>query len=729
MSRFSAKITGCLGRRALLRKSVGVGIASTIGVRNTRIATAAEGDELWRFKAGSLIVSSPTVVDNTVYFGTNGSDVYAVDAETGEEQWQFEAGRYINATPTVVDEVLYISSNDQHIYALDRTNGEELWRFDTGDVIRSSPTVADGTVFVGNGDFGEEDTTGAGLYAVDAISGEQQWQFETNARISSSPVVKDGIVLFGSYDGNVYALDSETGEQRWASETGGGRSSPTVTDETVYIGGWQDGNVYAFDVDSGDLRWEFETDDIVSSSPTVATGSVFVGSADNNVYAIDADSGEPEWVFETGSTVASSPTIVGERVFIGSGDGNVYALDSTEGSELWRFETNDEVSSSPIVVDGVLYIGSREGRDEGTIYALEAGIDGSSEGSRAHDGSLNHHETWRHAGQDINIDAFSEGDNGATNPVAAIFRRASEDTGLVGTILAAGIASGGYLTYKWRQSSKESDEKATETTGSVANPSHAGPGSGDVGISSYSEFDFRETVRKESQYRIDTAVIGDDHQSVWVLKYDPQDDETVDKANLEELLGRIEPWTKFDDHPHLISVYGYGTEPLPWVAVEPADYPTLIETAADYSLSQRIGFLIETCEAVHHVSRYGFNYDVLVPESLLIAPENMLKLRGVLDYINPTENSAYEPPGEIQGQTTESALVYRLGAIGYELLSGHPPDDAGSSVVLPSERNPELSEGIDRILLKSIATDPDERYETVLHLRDNLSAVVTELDI
>ena len=720
MSRFSAKITGCLGRRALLRKSVGVGIASTIGVRSTRIATAAEGDELWRFKAGSLIVSSPTVVDNTVYFGTNGSDVYAVDAETGEEQWQFEAGRYINATPTVVDEVLYISSNDQHIYALDRTNGEELWRFDTGDVIRSSPTVADGTVFVGNGDSGEEDTTGAGLYAVDAISGEQQWQFETNARISSSPVVKDGIVLFGSYDGNVYALDSKTGEQRWASETGGGRSSPTVTDETVYIGGWQDGNVYAFDVDTGDLRWEFETDDIVSSSPTVAAGSVFVGSSDNNVYAIDADSGEPEWVFETGSTVASSPTIVGERVFIGSGDGNVYALDSTEGTELWRFGTNDEVSSSPIVVDGVVYIGSREGRDEGTIYALEAGIDGSSEGSRAHDGSLNHHETWRHAGQDINIDAFSGGDNGGTNPVAAIFRRASEDTGLVGTILAAGIASGGYLTYKWRQSSRENEEKATETRGSVANRSHAGPGNSDVRISSYDEFDFTETVREGSQYQIEAAVTRGDHQSAWVITYNSQDSETIEATNLEEFNDRIEPWTKFEDHPHLISVYGYGTEPLPWIATEPADCPTLVETATDYSISQRIAFVEEACEAVHHVSRYGFNYDVLAPESLLVTPEDTLKLRGVLDYITPTEKTPYEPPAKKQGQTAESAAVYRLGAIGYEILSGQPLDDAGSSVTPASERNPKLPKKLNRTLLMALAADPDDRHETVLHLRDEL---------
>ena len=106
----------------------------------------------------------------------------------------------------------------------------------------------------------------------------------------------------------------------------------------------------------GDVVWEFETGDDVDSSPTVADGTVFVGSADNNVYALDARDGTERWTYETGSGVRSSPTVVNGTVFVGSG---------------------------PV--------------ESGAVYALDAGVEGLSEGSRVMLGTLGHHGDWRYA--------------------------------------------------------------------------------------------------------------------------------------------------------------------------------------------------------------------------------------------------------------------------------------------------------------------------------------------
>ena len=109
---------------------------------------------------------------------------------------------------------------------------------------------------------------------------------------------------------------------------------------------------------------------------------------------VAADPGDQQWRFETDGGVGSSPTVVDGTVFVGSSDNispaHVYALDAADGTEQWRFETDDRVWSSPTVVDGTVFVGSLD--DD--VYALDAGVEGSSEDSRVNLGTLGHHDGW-----------------------------------------------------------------------------------------------------------------------------------------------------------------------------------------------------------------------------------------------------------------------------------------------------------------------------------------------
>ena len=126
-------------------------------------------------------------MDGTVFVGSGGgspddTNLYAVDAETGTEQWAFETGRHVMSSPTVVDGTVFVGSNDNNLYAVDTETGTEQWAFQTGDRVMSSPRVVDGTVFVGS-----EDNN---LYAVDAgVTGSIEG-FEEPVR-KTSP---DGVV-------------------------------------------------------------------------------------------------------------------------------------------------------------------------------------------------------------------------------------------------------------------------------------------------------------------------------------------------------------------------------------------------------------------------------------------------------------------------------------------------------------------------------------------------------
>jgi len=348
------------------------------------------GDELWNFELDDRVESSPTIVDETVYFGDWDGYLRAVGSTTGEEKWNFSAESRFQSSPSVVNDTVYIGNFDGSVYAVDAESGEEEWSYETGDTVDSSPVATEEMVYVGSDD--------GHLYAIDADSGEKVWSFETDDDIEASPVVTGSLVYIQSTDGTLYALSLSDGEEEWTRSTElNMRSSPTAANGTLFYN--DGGAITAVDAATGELRWEFATDTQPTSAdrhtPTVAYGTVYqYDRTTGKVIAIDADDGTTEWstdVFGYSGSRMVSPTVADETVFIGGGE--ITALDATDGTIEWTFEPEFNVESSPTVVDGALYVGSgASATAQGTVYAIDTGVDGSSEDSRVLHRTLGHHD-------------------------------------------------------------------------------------------------------------------------------------------------------------------------------------------------------------------------------------------------------------------------------------------------------------------------------------------------
>ena len=130
------------------------------------------------------------------------------------------------SSPAVVDGTVYVGSIDEHVYAIDASNGIDRWSFQTDGLVYSSPAVVDGTVYIGSDD--------GTVYALEAAFGTERWSFQTDGDVKSSPAVVDGIVYVGNSDGHVYALDTADGTERWSFQTDGSVSSLVVKDGRVY---------------------------------------------------------------------------------------------------------------------------------------------------------------------------------------------------------------------------------------------------------------------------------------------------------------------------------------------------------------------------------------------------------------------------------------------------------------------------------------------------------------
>ena len=136
--------------------------------------------------------------------------------------WNFATKGAVISSPSVVDGIVYFGSQDKNIYAVGAWSGSLIWKFPTQGAIESSPAVADGKVYTG-GDDGY-------VYCLDAYTGALVWKTFVNGNqeftfgsvvLKSSPAVSGGKVYIGSLDGNMYALDANNGNIVWKTQTNG----------------------------------------------------------------------------------------------------------------------------------------------------------------------------------------------------------------------------------------------------------------------------------------------------------------------------------------------------------------------------------------------------------------------------------------------------------------------------------------------------------------------------
>lgn len=385
--------------------------------------TGNSGDLIWSLEFDEIVDhKSPTVVDGVAYIA-NLYTIYAVDISTGDIIWETELENPIYDSPAVVNDVLYIGDQNRLVYALDITDGTILWTRDeeqSFSLSRALTTVFGDVIYMSTGS--DNNLNNGWLRALDAATGEMLWEYETvNSARENSPTVTNEIVYIGDAYGNLYALDSTNGEELWVFESGHNwvKSSATIHDGIVYTVISQvlpddgtfdvamyDAYIYALDAETGDEIWtepivEHAAQEGATSSPTVYNGRLYVGIY-HTLFSINIETADIEWEFETGSFISSSPTVAEDVVYTGSHDYSIYAVDTETGSEIWSLETPYQVRSSPVVVDGVVYIGADQfdagepdviGSDttRGYLYAIEAGVLGSSQDSRIQLGTINHH--------------------------------------------------------------------------------------------------------------------------------------------------------------------------------------------------------------------------------------------------------------------------------------------------------------------------------------------------
>ncbi len=265
--------------------------ASTGAAEKLRSVTAPEG---YNF------LSSPTVSDDMIYV-TGGKYLLAFDS-TGRYQWNVTTKDVVHGSPAVYNGKVFFGSDDSKVYKVDAASGEVLANTSFGSGNHSAILVHDGRIFFQADGY----CSGGGSPITAQVSGD----LSPCSKLYAVDIGKMGTA--GQEDSIVIGSSSSL-------------SSPAVgLDGTIYVG--SDEGLKAVEPHSSGFKWSYGDEDIGSSPAVGSDGTIYVGSQDtNDTYALNPD-GTLKWKYKTGDQVFSSPAVAGGITFVGSFDGKVYAF-------------------------------------------------------------------------------------------------------------------------------------------------------------------------------------------------------------------------------------------------------------------------------------------------------------------------------------------------------------------------------------------------------------------
>ncbi|GFG73750.1 Stk1 family PASTA domain-containing Ser/Thr kinase [Mycobacterium botniense] len=210
------------------------------------------------------------------------------------------------------------------------------------------------------------------------------------------------------------------------------------------------------------------------------------------------------------------------------------------------------------------------------------------------------------------------------------------------------------------------------------------------------------------------------------------------------------------NHPAIVAVYDTGeaqTEagPLPYIVMEYVDGVTLrdiVNTEGPLPPRRAIEVIADACQALNFSHRNGIIHRDVKPANIMITKDNAVKVmdfgiaRAIADSGNSVTQTAavigtaqYLSPEQARGDTVDARSdVYSLGCVLYEILTGEPPFVGDSPVAVayqhvredpipPSQRHEGISPDLDAVVLKALAKNPENRYQTAAEMRADLIRV------
>src|SRR3954453_16527522 len=208
------------------------------------------------------------------------------------------------------------------------------------------------------------------------------------------------------------------------------------------------------------------------------------------------------------------------------------------------------------------------------------------------------------------------------------------------------------------------------------------------------------------------------------------------------------------NHPSIVAVYDSGDDAeaggasTPYIVMEYVQGRTLREVLEleEHLLSaSALELTAQICAALDQAHRAGIGHRDVKPGNVMLTPAGEVKVMdfGIARAVTGTAatmtqtaavigTAHYLSPEQARGEHVDARSdVYSTGCLLYELLTGGPPFSGDSAVAVayqhvreepvpPSRVEPDVTPAIDAIVLKAMAKNPANRYQTAGEMRADI---------
>ncbi|MGH3022385.1 MAG: Stk1 family PASTA domain-containing Ser/Thr kinase [Gaiellaceae bacterium] len=215
-------------------------------------------------------------------------------------------------------------------------------------------------------------------------------------------------------------------------------------------------------------------------------------------------------------------------------------------------------------------------------------------------------------------------------------------------------------------------------------------------------------------------------------------------------------------HPNIVSIYdrgeAEGTYYIAMEVIEGRSLKELILTRGALPIDTAIGHAKQLLEALRFAHRHGIIHRDIKPHNVLVSADQHVKANEprlkVTDFgiarhgaSQMTEagsimgTAQYLSPEQARGApVTAASDLYSAGVVLFEMLTGKVPFNGDSAIEIamkhvnelptpPSKLRSEIPPKLDQIVLRSLAKEPEERYQTAEEFIEDLERVEAGLPI
>ena len=205
-------------------------------------------------------------------------------------------------------------------------------------------------------------------------------------------------------------------------------------------------------------------------------------------------------------------------------------------------------------------------------------------------------------------------------------------------------------------------------------------------------------------------------------------------------------------HPNILVVIDYGEEEeTTYIVMEFVEAGTLTELLGKpIAPTQMSGLVGQVAGALDYAHMEGIVHRDIKPSNILLPKPDwpLLTDFGLAKIVGGSQltqsgtiagTPAYMSPEQGRGEKVDSRSdIYSMGVVLYEMATGVVPFHAETPMAvvvkhiidplpMPRSKNPDLPEQIERIILKSLAKDPADRYQTAAELGKALDSATASL--